>query len=88
MCEWSQNKPKTLETFQKGEHANLKASNLNNQQKEKIQELIMRHEQVVSRKSDDLGYCVKIKHQIKLNKGAQPFRRSYCILSFDKKGKH
>ena len=37
----NQNKPKTLETFQVGKHANLEGSNLDNQQKEKVQELFM-----------------------------------------------
>ena len=39
-----QNKPKTLETFQMGKHANLKGSNLHKQQKEKVQEFFMRHQ--------------------------------------------
>ena len=81
----NQNKPKTLEAFQMGKHANLEGSKLNDQQKEKVQELFTRHQQVFSRKSNDLGYCDKIKHQIKLNKDAQPFRRSYCSMSFDKR---
>ena len=81
----NQNKPKTLETFQMGKHANLEGSKLNDQQKEKVQELFTRHQQVFSRNSNDLGYCDKINHQIKLNKDAQPFRRSYCSMSFDKR---
>ena len=44
-----------------------------------------RDKQVFSRNSNDLGYCDKIKHQIKLNKDAQLFRRSYCSMSFDKR---
>ena len=78
----NQNKPKT---FQKGKYANLEGSYLHKQQKEKVQELFMRHQQVFSRDSNDLGYCDKIKNQIKLNKDAQPFRRNYCSMSFDKK---
>ena len=80
----NQNRPKTLETFQMGKHTNLEGSNPDNQQKEKVQELFMRHQQVFSRNSNDLGYSDKIKHQIKLNKDSQPFRRSYCNMSFDK----
>ena len=45
----NQNQPKTLETFQMGEHANLEVSNLHKQQKEKVQEIFMRHQQVFSR---------------------------------------
>ena len=39
----NENKPKTLETFQMRKHAKLEGSNLHNQQKEKVQELFMRH---------------------------------------------
>ena len=53
----NQNKPKTLETFQMGKHANLEGSNLIYQQKENAQELLMRHQQVFSRHPNDLGYC-------------------------------
>ena len=81
----NQNKLKTLETSQMGKHANLRGSNLDNQQKEKVQEMFMRHQQVFSQNSKDLGYCEKVKHQIKLNKDAQPFRKSYCNMSFDKR---
>ena len=59
-----------------GKHANLEDSNLNNHQKEKVLKLFMRHQQVFSRNSNDLGYC---------DKDAQPFRRSYCSMSFDKR---
>ena len=68
----NQNKPKTLETFQMGKHANLEGSKLNDHQKEKVQKLFTRHQQVFSRNSNDLEYCDKIKHQVKLNKDAQP----------------
>ena len=81
----SQNKPKTLEFFQIGKHANLEGSKLNGQQKEKVQDLFTRHQQVFSRNSNDLGHFDKIKHQIKLNKHAQPFSKSYCSMSFDKR---
>ena len=47
------NKPKTLETFLMGKHANLEGSILYNQQKEKVQELFMRHQRVFSRNSND-----------------------------------
>ena len=60
----NQNNPKTLETFQMRKHAILEYSNLDNQQKEKIQELFMRHQQVFSRKSNDLGYCGKINTKL------------------------
>ena len=60
----NQNKPKTLETFQIGKHANLEGSKLNDQQKEKVQELFKRHQPVFSRNSNDLGYCDKINTRL------------------------
>ena len=66
-----------------GRQVNLEGSKLNDQQKEKVQELFER--QVFSRNSIDVGYCDKIKHQIKINNDAQPFGRSYCSMSFDKR---
>ena len=45
----------------------------------------MRHQQVFSRNSNDLGYCDKFKHQTILNKDADSFRRTYCSMSFDKR---
>ena len=68
-----------------GKHAILEGSSLNNKQKKKKQELFMRYQQVFSRNSNDLGYCDRTKHQIELNKDAQPLRRSYCSMSFDKR---
>ena len=74
-----------METFQIRKRANLERFSLDNQQKEKLQELFMRHQQIFSRNSDDLGYCDKNKLQIKLNIDAQPFRGNYCSMSFDKR---
>ena len=47
----NQNKPKILETFQMEKHANWQCSNLNNQQKEKVREFFVIHQQVFSRKT-------------------------------------
>ena len=66
-------------------HAILEGSYLNKQQNEKLQELFMRRQQFSSQNSNDLGYCDKIKHQIKHNKDALPFRRSYYGISSDEK---
>ena len=49
----NQNKTITLETFQMGKKTILEGSNLNKQQKDKVQELFMRHQQVFSRYSND-----------------------------------
>ena len=81
----NQNEPKTLATFQMGKDSNLGGSTLNNQRKKKLQVLFMKHPQVFSRNKNDLGYCDKIKQQIKLNKDAQPLRNNYCCMSFDGK---
>ena len=47
--------------------------------------MFTRHQQVFSRLSNDLGYCEKIKHQIKINKDAKAFRGSYCSMGSDKR---
>ena len=49
----NQNKPKTVKPFQMGKHANLEGSNLNNQQRGKVQDLFMRHRKIFSRNSSD-----------------------------------
>ena len=88
ICEWNfsnQNESKISEPFQMRKHANLEGSTLNEEQKEKVKELFIRHQQVCSRNSNALGYCDKMKHKIKLNEDTQPFRRNYCTRSFDKR---
>ena len=55
----NQNKPKILENFQMGKDVNLEGSNLNNQRKDKVQEMFMRHQQSFSGKSNDSGYYDK-----------------------------
>ena len=60
-------------------------SHLNNHKKEKVKELVMRHQQVFFRNSSGLVYCDKFKHKIKLNKDAQLLRKSYCMMSFYKR---
>ena len=60
----NQNKPKTLETFQMGKRASLEGSKLNDQQKEKVQELFTRHQQIFSRNSNDLGHLTKLNTRL------------------------
>ena len=60
--------PKTLKTFQMGKHANLKGFYLHKQQKETVQEFFMRHQQVFSRNSNDLGYCDKLNTKLNSTK--------------------
>ena len=86
----NQNKPKTLELFFPGivqklyfflQELLFQLSFLN-----KVQELFMRHQQIFSRKSNNLGYCDKIN--IKLDSTKIHSRSEEIILfslSFDKK---
>ena len=64
-------------------HVNFEGSNLNNQQKEKVQEMLMRNQKKFSRSPNDLRKCDKIKHKITLNKGTQPFWRNFCRMKID-----
>ena len=64
-------------------HVNFEGSNLNNQQKEKVQEMLMRNQQRFSRIPNDLRKYDKIKHKIILNKRTQPFWRNFCRMKFD-----
>ena len=81
----SKEKPKHPEPFRMGKHASLEGSQLSKDQQFKVKEMFERHNKVFSRNSNDLGYCDKIQHKIILTANAQPFRRAYGSMSFDKR---
>ena len=81
----SKNKPKHPEAFRMGTHATLDGTDLSRNQSDQVVAMFMRHNQVFSRNSNDLGFCDKIKHKIKLQKDAKPFRRAYGSMSFEKR---
>ena len=55
----SKNKPKHPEVFQMGTHATLEGTDLSRYQSDKVVAMFMRHNQVFSRNSNDLGFCDK-----------------------------
>ena len=81
----SKNKPKHPEAFRMGTYATLEGKDLSRNQSDQVVAVFMRHNQVFSRNSNDLGFCDKIKHKIKLEKDAKPFRRPYGSMSFEKR---
>ena len=74
------NKKKTLETYQY-ENTQIWKDLIKITTRKESTGIV--HQQVFSRNTTDLGYWDKTKHQIKLIKAAQPFRRNYCSMSFD-----
>ena len=67
-----------------GTHATLEGTELSRNQSDRVVAMFMRHNQVFSKNSNDLCFCDKIKHKIKLEKGAKPFRRANGSMSFEK----
>ena len=67
-----------------GTHATLEGTDLSRNQSNQVVAMFMRHNQVSSGNSNDLGCCDKIKLKIKLEKDAKPFRRAYGSMSFEK----
>ena len=53
----SKNKPKHPEVFQMGTHVTLEGTGLSRNQSNQIVAMLMRHNQVFSRNSNDLGFC-------------------------------
>ena len=81
----SKNKPKHPEVFRMATHATLEGTDFSRNQSDHVVAMFMRHNQVFSRNSNDLGFCDKIKHKIILEKDAKPFRRAYASMSFEKR---
>ena len=54
----------------------------------KVRSLCRKYEVIFSRNSNDMGFCDRIYHKIKLKKDAVPFRRTYGSMSFEKKKTH
>ena len=53
----SKNKPKHPESFRMGTHVTLEGTGLSRNQSDQIVAMLMRHNQVFSRNSNDLGFC-------------------------------
>ena len=66
-----------------GTHATVEGTDLSRSPSEQVVAMFMRQNQVFSRNSDVLGFCLKTKHKIKLEKDAKPFRRAYGSMSFE-----
>ena len=51
----------------------------------KVRSLCTKNEAIFSRNSNDMQFCDRIYHKIKLKKDAVPFRRTYGSMSFEKR---
>ena len=70
-------------TFEK--HVNINCVHLTRYQLDAVKRLCQKYEKFFSKNSNDLGFNNQIEHQIKLKPNAQPFRRAYGSMSFDKR---
>ena len=73
------------EDFSFERHVNIENKNLSKDQLHQVRTLCNKYETIFSRHSNDLGFNNQIEHQIKLKPDAQPFRRTYGNMSFDKR---
>ena len=73
------------EDFSFERHVNIENKNLSKDQLHQVRTLCNKYETIFSRHSNDLGFNNQIEHRIKLKPDAQPFRRTYGNMSFDKR---
>ena len=73
------------EDFSFERHVNIENKTVSKDQLHQVRTLCNKYETVFSRHSNDLGFNNQIEHQIKLKPDAQPFRRTYGNMSFDKR---
>ena len=73
------------EDFSFARHVNIENKNLSKDQLHQVRTIRNKYETIFSRHSKDLGSNNQIEHQIKLKLEAQPFRRTYGNMSFDKR---
>ena len=73
------------ESFIFEKHLNINSVHLTRYQLDAVKRLCQKYEKIISKNSNDLGFNTQIEHQIKLKPNAQPFRRAYGNMSFDKR---
>ena len=73
------------EDFSFERHVNIENKNLSKDQLHQVRTLCNKYETIFSRHSNDFGFNNQIEHQIKLKPDAQPLRRTYGNMSFDKR---
>ena len=66
-------------------HFSIDSTALSADQLQEVKKLCNKYESIFSRHSNDLGFCDRIKHTIKLKDDHKPFRRAYGNMSFEKR---
>ena len=79
------NNKKHRDEFDIKKHVNSSSMSLSCEETTKVRSLCTKYEVIFLRNSNDMGFCDRIYHKIKLKKDAVPFRRTYGSMSFEKR---
>ena len=79
------NNKKHRNEFDFEKHVNSSSMSLYCEEMTKVRSLCTKYEEVFSRNSNDMGFCDRIYHKIKLKKEAVPLRSTYGGMSFEKR---
>ena len=79
------NNAKSRDEFDFKKHVNTSSMLSTCDEMAKVRSLCIKFETMFSRNSNDMGFCDRIDHKIKLQKDAVPFRRTYGSMSFEKR---
>ena len=66
-------------------HVSIDTSALSADQVQEVKKMCTKYESIFSRHSNDLGFCDRTKHTIKLKHDHKPFRRAYGNMSVHKR---
>ena len=78
------NNGKHRDEFDFQNHANSSSMSLSCEEMTKVRSLCAKYEVIFSRNSNDVGFCDRIYHKMKLKKDVVAFRRTYGSMSFEK----
>ena len=79
------NNKKHRDEFDFAKHVNSSSKSLSCEEMTKVRSLCTTYEVIYSRNSNDMGFCDRIYHKIKLKMDAVPFRRTFGGMSFEKR---
>ena len=79
------NNKKHRDEFDFEKHVNSSSMSLSCEEMTKVRSLCTKYEVIFLRNSNDMGFCDRIYHRIKLKKDAVPLRNTYGSMSFEKR---
>ena len=79
------NNAKSRDEFDFKKHVYTISMNLTCDEMAKVRSICSKFETKFLRNSNDIGFCNRTHHKIKLKKDAAPFRRTYGSMSFEKR---